>query len=91
MSNLEKYINEEIDNTAEEIKSRLPKIYSKELIELLFFEFYTKRVFIENGLNVSRKMASNYLSELENKGFLISEKIGKERRVILWMELYVKI
>lgn len=74
-----KGINEEIEKTAEEIKGRLPKIYSKELIELLFFEFYTKRVFIENGLNVSRKTASNYLAELEKEGFLTSEKIGKER------------
>ncbi|MFT8350206.1 hypothetical protein [Clostridium saccharoperbutylacetonicum] len=70
-----KGINQEIEETAEEIKGRLPKIYSKELIELLFFEFYIKRVFIENGLNVSRKTASNYLAELEKEGFLTSEKI----------------
>ena len=62
-----------------EIKERLPKLYSKELIELLFYEFYTKIVYIENGLSVTRKTAANYLSTLEEEGFLISERIGKER------------
>ncbi len=65
--------------TTQEIKNKLPKIYSKELAELLFYEFYTKISFIEKGLNVSRKTASNYLSALEDEGFLTSEKVGRER------------
>ena len=62
-----------------EIKEKLPKIYTKELIDLLFYEFYTKTEFIEKGLSVSRKTAVSYLAQLEKEGFLISEKIGKER------------
>jgi len=62
-----------------EIKERLPKIYSKELLDLLFYEFYTKIVYLEKGLAVTRKTAVNYLSSLEKEGFLTSEKIGKER------------
>ena len=62
-----------------EIKERLPKIYSKELIDLLFYEFYTKIDYIENGLSISRKTAANYLNTLEKEGLLKSEKIGKER------------
>jgi len=61
------------------LRRSLPKIYSKELIDLLFIEFYTKTVYIENGLSVTRKTAVNYLSALEKEGFLTSEKIGKER------------
>lgn len=61
------------------IKDRLPKIYSKELIDLLFYEFYTKTVYIKNGLSVTRKTAVNYLSSREKEGFLSSKKIGKER------------
>lgn len=76
---LVKRINMEVESMSAEIKERLPKIYSKELIELLFYEFYTKIVYIENGLSVTRKTAANYLSTLEEEGFLTSEKIGKER------------
>ena len=76
---LVKRINLEVETVSAEIKERLPKIYSKELIDLLFYEFYTKNVYIEKGLAVTRKTAASYLSALEKEGFLASEKIGKER------------
>ena len=76
---LVKKIDTVMEKTAEDIKSLLPKIYSRELVELLFYEFYTKIVYIEKGLNVSRKTASGYLASLEEKGFLVSSKIGRER------------
>ena len=76
---LVKKINSEVESMCAEIKEKLPKIYSKELIELLFYEFYTKTVYIEKGLLVTRKTAAGYLSTLEKEGFLVSEKIGKER------------
>lgn len=72
-------INALVDRTTKDIEIALPKIYSKELMDLLFFEFYTKTVYIQNGLGVTRKTASGYLSELESAGFLSSEKIGRER------------
>jgi Fic family protein len=74
-----KNINAEVEIMSREIKEKLPKIYSKELIDLLFYEFYTKIVYIEKGLSVTRKTAAGYLSSLEKEGFLTSEKIGKER------------
>lgn len=76
---LVKRINTEVETMSSEIKEKLPKIYSKELIDLLFYEFYTKIIYIKNGLSVTRKTAANYLSSLEKEGFLASEKIGKER------------
>lgn len=76
---LVKKINAEVSETAEDIKKVLPKIYSKELVELLFFEFYTKIKFIENGLNISRRTASDYLIALEKEGFLSSQMMGKEK------------
>lgn len=76
---LMKKISTLIEYTADELKERLPKIYSRELVNLLFFEFYTKISYIKDGLNVSRKTAANYLSALEDEGFLSSEKIGRER------------
>lgn len=74
-----KRIHEAIDQMTTEIRIALPKIYSKELIDLLFYEFYTKTQYIQNGLGVSRKTAANYLQALEGSGFLSSQKIGKER------------
>ncbi|KKM11644.1 addiction module protein [Clostridiales bacterium PH28_bin88] len=76
---LVKKINAEIDAMTAEIKEKLPKIYSKELIDLLFYEFYTKIRYVEEGLGVSRRTAVTYLGILEKEGFLVSEKIGKER------------
>jgi Fic family protein len=76
---LVKEINDLLGNTAERIKVELPKIYSRELVNLIFFEFYTKISYIEEGLGVSRKTAAGYLSTLEENGFLVSQKIGRER------------
>ncbi len=74
-----KKINSLVEQTAEDILTALPKIYSRELVDLLFFEFYTKTIYIEKGLRISRKTAVTYLSALEESGFLTSERIGRER------------
>lgn len=84
---LVKEINILLEKTAEEIREKLPGIYSRELINLIFFEFYTKTSYIEEGLNISRKTASKYLNNLEEEGFLVSEKIGRER-IYLNKELF---
>ena len=76
---LVKRMNDEVELMSAEIKEKLPQIYSKELIGLLFYEFYTKISYIEKGLSVTRKTAANYLSSLEKEGILTSEKIGRER------------
>jgi Fic family protein len=76
---LVKKINTVVDQTADDIKNALPRIHTRELVDLLFFEFYTKTAFIETGLGVSRKTAAGYLTSLEEAGFLTSHKIGKER------------
>ncbi len=77
--NLIKKIMKSLEITGQEIKEKLPKIYSRELVDLLFFEFYTKISFIQEGLQVTRKTAAGYLAALEENGFLSSEKIGRER------------
>ena len=76
---LVKKINAEVATTSEAIKKVLPKIYSKELVELLSFEFYTKIKFIQEGLDISRRTASDYLIALEREGFLSSKKLGREK------------
>lgn len=76
---LVKEINKLLERTAKEIREKLPSIYSRELVDLIFFEFYTKITYIKEGLGISRKTAAKYLSNLEEEGFLISEKVGRER------------
>lgn len=49
------------------------------MLEGLFFEVYTKISYIENICGVTRKTAMSYLSQLEEKKFLSSEKIGRDR------------
>lgn len=61
------------------MKEKLPKIYSKELLGILFFEFYTKTPYVAEALKVTTRTAMTYLDKLEEKGFLKSEKIGRER------------
>ena len=65
--------------TAEEIKQQLPKVYSKDLVALLFRLPYTKRQhLIDAGLGTA-KTVGNYLISLEENGFLTSVKVGKEK------------
>ncbi|MGE4169165.1 MAG: Fic family protein [Candidatus Margulisiibacteriota bacterium] len=60
------------------IKEKLPKIYSKELVEVLFQQPYCKIKFLEDYGLAKRKTASEYLYQLEAIGVLESKKIGRE-------------
>ena len=68
-----------MQQTAEQIKEQLPRVYSKELLEVLFKLPYTKRKFlIDAGLGTP-KTVGNYLASLEKSGFLKSVRVGKEK------------
>lgn len=62
-----------------EIKANLPKVYSKELIEILFKLPYTKRQYLVDEGFGTPKTVGNYLMALESEGFLKSDKVGKEK------------
>lgn len=68
-----------MDQMGTEIKEKLPKVYSKELVEILFRLPYTKRQFLVSAELGTPKTVGNYLIELEKAGFLRSEKVGKEK------------
>ena len=71
-------IRDEMYLMKQELRSKT-KIYSKELLEALFYEFYTKIPYIAKILNVSEKTAQKYLDMLVDLNFLTSEKVGRER------------
>jgi len=74
INDLKKLLSETIQIAQE----KEPKIYRKELIELLFEQPYSKIEFVVEKLNVERKAASRYLKKMENIGIIKSQKIGRE-------------
>lgn len=71
-------IKELLDVTIKIAQEKAPKIYRKELIELLFEQPYSKIEFVGDRLGVERKASSRYLKKLEEIGVLESQKIGRE-------------
>jgi Fic family protein len=64
----------------EDIQSKVrAKIYSKNLMEVLFKLPYTKRSFLIVAGIGNLKTVGLYLNELEKAGFLKSEFVGKEK------------
>ena len=61
----------------EEIRQKLPKIHSQDLINNLFKNPYTKIDFLQNDLQVSYLTARKYLERLAENGFLNKIQIGK--------------
>ncbi|MAW65868.1 MAG: addiction module protein, partial [Flavobacteriales bacterium] len=59
-------------------KEKAPKVYRKELIELLFEQPYSKIDYVIEKIGVERKAASRYLKELESIGVLKSIKMGRQ-------------
>ncbi|WP_285602881.1 Fic family protein [Helicobacter sp. NHP22-001] len=64
------------------LQKRAPKIYSKDLIEILFSHPYTKIEFLESRLNIHRHTASTYLKECENLKMLHSIKKGRNKYLV---------
>lgn len=60
-----------------ELRTRLPKLYSQDLLNNLYRHPYTKIEFVERELGVSRVTASKYLEQLAAAGLLKKQKMGK--------------
>lgn len=68
-----------LDKTVEVAKEKLPnRVYSKELIELLFEQPYCKVKFLVDRGIAKRQTAAEYLRELEEAGILKSKQVGRE-------------
>lgn len=72
-------IRELMLNTMERAKQELPsKVYSKELLEVIFEKPYTKVQFLIERNIAKRQTASEYLKELVKIGILTPHKQGRE-------------
>ena len=67
-----------MESYKEEFLTKLPKIYSDELLDSLFFEVYTRINYIEDRCGVTRQTAATYLNSLVDAGLLEFEKVGRE-------------
>ena len=76
---LSKEIVNAMESVAEQIKTKRPKIYSHDLVELIFSNVYTKISMLEEKKIASRNIASKYLKELSSIGVLKEIKVGKEK------------
>lgn len=75
-------IRQLMQTTGDVIKEKLHNIYSKDLVELLFYNPYSKVRFLEEQNIAKRQTASTYLKALEDIGLLASVKIGRENYYI---------
>ncbi|MBR0229978.1 MAG: hypothetical protein IJL94_01175, partial [Erysipelotrichaceae bacterium] len=67
-------------NEADEyIRKRCPAIYSKQLVNYLFYDFYTRNEYLCQNLHVTRNTAGKYLNQLADEGILVVEKVGKNK------------
>jgi len=71
-------IRDLFEATVERCQQEAPRIYSKELIELIFQQPYCKIAFVVEAGIAKRQTASEYLQELERIGILASEKRGRQ-------------
>ncbi len=71
-------INNLFNQTKDIVQKKIPKIYRKELIEILFEQPYCKSEYLENRFSISRITAAKYLKELEKIEVLKSKKVWKE-------------
>ncbi len=64
------------------VQDKAPKIYSKDLIEVIFQHPYCKIRFLEEAGLAKRQTAAMYLQALEDLGLLKSVKLGLEKYYI---------
>ena len=60
------------------LRTKLPKLYSQDLLNNLFKYPYTKIEYLEKELDISRSTAIRYLKELEKLHLVSKQKIGRD-------------
>jgi len=72
-------IRELVAHTGTYVRQRLPKIYSRELVDAIFEQPYCRiSNLVESGL-VGRQAASRYLKDLVDAGVLHEEAVGRDK------------
>lgn len=75
---LVKEINQLMGEFKQIMRSSLGKLYSHDLLNIIFSHPYTKVSFLERNLMITNKTAGRYLDKIAEVGLLKKEKIGRE-------------
>jgi Fic family protein len=70
-------INNLMTETMNKLQQELPKIYSRDLLDIIYLHPYTKIEFLTERLNISRQTAASYLNKICQTG--IMSKIKKQK------------
>lgn len=68
-----------MENTHLYVKNEVPKIYSHELVQLIFEQPYCRIHYLVDGGVAKRQTASTYLKQLVDIGVLEERQIGREK------------
>jgi Fic family protein len=67
------------DHTAQHVRERLPKLYSRELVDVIFEQPYCRIANLVDRNIAQRQAASRYLHALAELGVLEAKTLGKEK------------
>ncbi len=68
-----------MDHTSDHVRAGAPKVYSRELIELIFSQAYCRIANLVERDIAKRQAASTYLKTLVDLGVLEEEKVGRDK------------
>jgi Fic family protein len=75
-------IRELSDSTAAYVRDRLPKVYSRELVDVIFEQPYCRIANLVDKRIAQRQAAARYLKSLVDIGVLHERQVGKEKLFI---------
>lgn len=75
-------IRDLLERTAEQMRQNIPKIYTRELAELIFVNPYCRISDLVNSGVAKRQTAATYLKAMVSEGLLEEVKIGRENLYI---------
>jgi Fic family protein len=67
------------EHTGKYIRAKKPKIYSRELVDVIFEQPYCRIANLVDKKIAQRQAASSYLKELVNIGVLRERQVGREK------------
>ena len=76
--------------TKKSMKEKVPKLYSKDLLEIIFSHPYTKIDFLVDNMWMTRQRASRYLQELVDNWYMNSIQI-KNSKFFINIELFERL
>ena len=70
------------EHTTEFVRDSLPKIYTRELVDVIFEQPYCRISDLVNKGVAKRQAASRYLKDMVGLGVLVEQAVGKEKLFI---------